>query len=277
MAEYHISHITPGSSATPEVGIVIPVYNRHFLVKLFLRSLAKSHLKDTVIAFVNDASEDERVVNAIKNFKHKDAKVILFDRQQRKEGGLLNGLHHNLQFTAEYLFGEANCKYVSILDSDSLVRTNWLTKTLALYKEQENSEPLIVSGFNTINQEVSNSHKDFHQKKLLGGINMLFNRATFAQVFVPLPAYWDEYVIARMNSKGYPILCTRPSVVQHTGVMGTFSYLWRFDFAHDYWRPHFLWLMLFKLHRGFYRFMLLINDNIRHPLKKYFKQRREIS
>lgn len=280
MTEYSISHLqshtNEGSTNIPYIGIVMPVYNRYLLLKLALRSLAKSDLKDTVIAFVNDGSRDPRIYAAIRSFRHKDAKVIVIERQGRNsDADLLNGLHYNLQFTANYLFEVVKCKYVCILDSDTLVKPSWLTTELALYQELENEEPLIVTGFNTINHQVIKSNKRFHQKRSLGGINMFFNRNTFMKIFTPLPAYWDECVVTRMNT--YRIICTRPSLVQHTGVTGNFSYLWDTDFAHDYVRPYSLWVTLLHMYRLFYKFMLLINDNIRHPLKKHFRRRQMIS
>lgn len=277
MAEYSISHTNEGSSTVYKTGIVIPVYNRYWLLKACLRSLAKSDLKDAIIVFVNDASEDPRISNMLSSFKHKDARVVIFERSQRPKGGLLNGLHYNLQFTIEYLFELFKCKYVCILDSDTLVKPWWLTTELALYAELENKQPLIVSGFNTIKHPELKSFKHFYRKAKLGGINMLFNRDTFFKICVPLPTYWDVHVVERMKVQGAPMVCTRPSVIQHTGLRGTFSYLWNVDFAYDYLRPYSLWLAIHHLYQGFYKFMLLVNDNVRHPLKRYIRCRRAIS
>ena len=284
MPEYSIAttSIAGDDSSAEKVykcGIVMPVYNRPGFLKRCLKSLANSELKDCLIIFLDDASDNPQTIQLMSEFRHRDADTILIRRAERpqQDGGLTHTLHDNLSFTLNYMFGVKKCQYCAILDSDTIVKPDWIAKMLDLYRRQENARPLIVSGFNTLAHKEIGEERDFYYKQSLGGASMLFNYQTFIQIFVPLKPYWDEAIISKMRLNAYPMLCIKPSVVQHIGFRGSFSYLWDVDFAHDYIRPYWLWRLAYISHQGFYRFMLIFNDSIRHRFKRYLNRRKLIS
>ena len=300
MAEYFIKHTHTSKADTSgsydindgmsyQVGIVMPVYDRYWLLKRCINSLAKSDLPNSIIVFANDASKDPRIVALINSFTHKDATVMVISRQGKTGLGLVNSLHHNLQFAARYLLQVAKCQYLCILDSDTCVKPSWLHTELSLYQELEDQHPNIspdidpgdfvgiVSGFNTLKYQELSTAERFCKKAFLGGVNMLFNRKTFLKLMLPLLPYWDDYVNSRAAAKGYPRICTRPSVVQHLGFIGAFGSVWDIDFSYNYIRPYSLWVTVHLLHRGIRWLVLLINDKIRYPLKRSLARRQSLA
>ena len=259
MAEYLIKCPDSPFKQRYDVGLVVPVFNRFNYVNKFLKSVAKSDLSDSIVAFADDVSDDERVVTVIGDFQHKDADCVVVRRLHRDSYHLTKTLHDNLSFTIKYLFYQRHCKYVCIIDSDTVVKPYWLKRLKEVYAREKLSDPMIVSGFNTINHPVIEKHQDYYHKKSLGGVNMFFDKDTYKKVFVPISPYWDEAINHRMSINQYPRLCTRPSVVQHMGYKGTFSFLLKVDIAYDYIYPPIIGLAFYYSTRGALNLLLYIN------------------
>jgi hypothetical protein len=78
-------------------------------------------------------------------------------------------------------------------------------------------------------------------KESIGGVNVLFEADLFDSLIAPNLRYeeplqigWDWLVVRAVVQKGYPLLCTKPSVVQHIGRVGRFSFFVQFDQALDF-------------------------------------------
>lgn len=259
MAEYSIKCPDKPFKQNYEIGLVVPIFNRYKYVKRFLKSIAKSDLSNSLITFVDDVSDDQRVVTAIDEFKHKDADIVKIRRSSRDSYLLTKTLHDNLVFTINYLFNHHNCKYICIIDSDTVVKPYWLSRLKELYIKKINNQPLIVSGFNTINHPVLETHKDYCSKNFLGGVNMFFDKNTYEKIFVPITYYWDELINYRMSINKYPRLCTKPSVVQHLGYRGAFSYILKMDIAYDYIYPPIVGLVFYYFTKIIWSLLLYTN------------------
>jgi hypothetical protein len=122
------------------------------------------------------------------------------------------------------------------IDSDVRLRRDWLTTLRALFqRERPRRGPVIVTGFHAPNHPIVEVHDDHVVKASVGGVNLLFDVETYREVVRPqLALHWDWHVTAEMVRRGFPMLCTRPSVVQHGGRRGRFSRPRRYDHADDF-------------------------------------------
>lgn len=222
------------------VGLVMPIYERPHYLRRCLASLGASQLKRTIIVLMDDASNSSEVERLIDDFSHRDAVVARMFRlgekadSSEKEAASLKKktdpvfvtLPSNIAYAFNYLLCHFRCDYFCILDSDTVMQPDWLEKLCAVhsYWTQTMHSPAIVSGFNTLNHpNLRSEYKHFVHKASLGGISMLFTPALYEEIFLPIGNEWDTDVVARMKKKGYEMLCTKPSVIQHIGIYGSFS------------------------------------------------------
>jgi glycosyltransferase involved in cell wall biosynthesis len=224
---------TPGRDRY-EIGIVIMTWNRPRYVERCFASLARSRLNDTVVAVVDDGSDDPDTLDLIREFDIPGVPVA------RLMIGVHEHflLHENLRLGWDYLIDRWHCRYLSNLDSDAVVVPEWLERLRNLYLKHRDGNPhLIASGFNgAVYHPARSVHEDHVVKPTLAGLNMFFDRAAYDEfVRDALQPHWDGKVVDAMKKRSAEILVTRPSVVQHIGLRGLFSSGWsNSDFALDF-------------------------------------------
>ena len=245
-----------------ETGIVIMTWNRPRYVKRCFESLARSRLNDTVLAVVDDGSDDPQTRKLVREFSLPGVPVarLLIE----SHGEFL--LHDNLRVGWDYLINRWQCRYLSNLDSDAVVTPDWLESIRNLYFKQRGENPhLIVSGFNgAVYHAVRSVHPDHVIKPTLSGLNLYFDRAAYDEfVRDALQPHWDKRVVEAMTSRSAVFFVTRPSVVQHIGLRGLFSSGWsNSDFALDFPEPR--WKLLRLRH-----LVVRTRHAIRQVLKRY--------
>lgn len=228
----------PSLDGQYEIGLIVMTYNRPKYLTRTLRSLRKSDLSDTVLLFVDDVSDDPKTRRLIEQFSHSQAPIVRIWRTE-KDGVKM---HENLQFAWEWLLANVSCRYLCHLDPDVLVRPHWLQTLRQLHESLRPQTNLMVTGFNAVMHDRLETHADHHIKKSIGGINMFFDVALYQEIVKPVFAKlewgldWDWLLCNAMTEKGYPILCTRPSVIQHIGRNGVWAknHNLNYDFAIDY-------------------------------------------
>ena len=203
--------------------VVMPVFNRPAYLRRCLVSLSQSAMSQTLLMFLDDCSDDLDAIALMNNFHHPQAASMRIRRVQRTGSGILDGLHHNFMFAFNYACAHFDCSYFCILDSDMIVKPNWLTVLQMAHASQRDKDSIIVSGFNTLRHPVLKEHGDHYHKASLGGANMFFTPRLWSELFLPLETYWDDVVNRRMQLRGYRLVCVKPSVVQHIGRSGAFS------------------------------------------------------
>ena len=230
----------------PKVGLVITTYNRPEYLSRSLDSIAKSNIENTVVIIIDDASDNERTKQLIIDFKlPSNIKILKIFKEQKKEFAV----HESLKLAWDILNDHYKVSYLCNIDSDTLVKKTWLQQLQSFFKrEYKKQGPLIVTGFNTNNHPVLEEKEDYYIKKTIGGINMFFKAGNFykdivrpnLKIEVPeekpnLITGWDWFLMWKMQALTYPILCTKPSVVQHIGEQGQFSNKkLGFDYAIDF-------------------------------------------
>jgi len=252
-----------------EIGLVITTFNRpHYVAKCF-KSLQNSVLDNVIIVIVDDASDMEETISLIKDFSMPNVPVIKIFKKERKGFAV----HQSLQVGWDLLSEKYHCDYLCNLDSDSLVTNNWLNRLLAIYKIQRPKRgPLIVTGFHAHSHSVLKEYDDYRIKKSIGGLNMFFDLPLYQQIIRPhlqiirphLENNWDWQVIGAMQQFRYPIVCTKPSVIQHLGKMGQWSNPERgYDIALDFEG--------YSASRRFALWIELQGQNLYRPLFKLYK------
>jgi glycosyltransferase involved in cell wall biosynthesis len=214
-------------AAVPETGLVIPTFNRPDYLRTSLESLRNSRLEGVLVVIVDDASSEPETLETVKSLTLPHVPVIKIFKRRRKGFAA----HESVRMGWDLLSGRYGCRFLCCLDADTLVKPDWLIRMRSLFdRERPRRGPLIVTGFNAQPHPVLSEGVDFYLKKVVGGISMFFDREMYRDVVRPNlklePATgvgWDWHVIYEMERRGYPFLCTKPSVVQHIGCRGVYS------------------------------------------------------
>ncbi len=204
-----------------KIAIVIPTFNRPQYLERCLNSIKRSDLNGADIIIADDASTDFKTVEVIERFTSEG--LIKYKNQflHKKNGGICKMLLTYI----DYAF-KLDYDIVINLDSDAIVRNDWMKVLLKLHKDSPNQ---IITGFHstTKNADGSERHKIIGtgegcvQKKSVGGINMLFTKETFEKYAKPALYHcienggnWDHMTCINAGS----VICSVPSVIQHIGI-----------------------------------------------------------
>ncbi len=231
------------------IGVVVTSYERPAYVRATLRSLARTEFTTpTSIVLVDDGSRCRTTLRLLAEFRLEGADVFKIFRPRLTDFGV----NDCLRIGWDFLLQECGCRYLANLDSDVLVTPDWLTRLSDLYRRQRTQGPLLVTGFNTLRHPVHRQHADYCEKASCGGINLFFD-ADFYQEIIrdSLADYgWDWEVVRALQARGYPLLCSTPSVVQHIGKDGYHSDSGVFDRACDFPQPPGRWPWPFSWRRA---------------------------
>ena len=221
-----------------DVGLVILAFNRPRELGWMLRSLAASELGNTVIAIVDDTSTDPEILALIRDF---DPGVPVIRLRRLVRGKRRAGI--NLLVAWSLLLKDLDCDFLGMLDSDVLVKHDWLQRLRALHTEMEKRHPIfLLSGFHGVyHSHLVQQHRNYRRVGSIAGVSLFFRRQLYSQL-VWKPLLYDQNHDLALNilclDRGIPMFTTKPSRVQHVGLKGlTSSGLLRFDWAPDYWLP----------------------------------------
>ncbi|MEZ4883087.1 MAG: glycosyltransferase family 2 protein [Chitinophagales bacterium] len=228
---------------TYEVGLVITTYNRPFYLHRTLASLRKSDLSSTVVMMIDDNSTNYLTNQLLESLTLAKTPVIKAFRKE-KEGCRM---YENLQFGWDFLSENFHCKYLTNLDPDVLVQPHWISALKELHElGQSKNEEILVTGFNAYQHPIIEEKETYYIKKSLGGINFFFNQNLYQKIIRAklINLSFDFRVGDAMEENNYPILCTKPSVVQHIGRAGLWSGMkvGTFDYAIDFGDVSPLWM-----------------------------------
>lgn len=115
---------------SPDISIIIPVYNTSNYLRQCLDSILSQTLTDIEIICVDDGSSDNSL-DILNKYKQKDSRIIIL--QQKNKGG---GAARNLGLSV------AQGKYLSFLDSDDFFNHNMLQSAYE-HAERHNADVTI--------------------------------------------------------------------------------------------------------------------------------------
>lgn len=218
-----------------EIGLVITTYNRPWYLLRTMISLSQSDLKNTIILMIDDGSSNKWTKRLFEKFNLKNTPIIKAFQKEKK--GCM--MFENLKFGWDFLQTKFNCKYLTNLDPDAIVKSNWLSQLKKTHQiGVEKNKEILVTGFNAFQHPILKEEKNYYQKKSIGGINFFFNQSFYKKNIEPalIDLQWDDHVVKFCEENNHPILCTKPSVVQHIGRAGLWSGIrsGTYDFAIDY-------------------------------------------
>lgn len=234
-----VETIPAASTRQYAIGLVVTTYNRPWYAWRTLRCLRRSlQGSDVAVAVVDDASSSAATLRVVRSFASGPLPVATLLKKQRQGFDV----HNSLKLGWDYLHRQHGCRYLVNIDSDVLSKPGWLETLKALFeRERRRRGPLLLTGFNTPNHPVLETHEDYCIKKSFGGINTFFDRALYEETVRPNLVFnkeenwgWDWYVVKALREASYPMLCSRPSVVQHIGRLGQWSRWRHYDKAVDY-------------------------------------------
>ena len=201
-----------------KIGLVIPVYNRSEYLEECIRSLSACNFPSNImIVFMDDASTDGNVSKFIADFISRfpglNIKYVINNHNIAIGANLIKGI--------EYCLDE-KCEVIINLDSDAIVKKNFIDVLLQLKKAHPN---YIVSGFNCIKEDnpflrIENNGSSYGLKKFCNGLNMCFDSALYRNYIKPsiqLQGNWDYNTSILCQKNNLPFVISIPSVVQHIG------------------------------------------------------------
>lgn len=199
-------------------GIVITTWNRPQYLQPCLDSLSRSDLTDALVIIVDDASDDAHAIDIIGNYDLPVPLIKIYKKEQTL-------MHVGLDI-GWCLSRNLGCHYLSNLDADAIVRTDWLARLKSLFETLPyDPDNTLLSGFNRSNSPcVLEEHDDYRLKYRMGGINYFFTPAFYSQVrHLMFNSNWDshiQYFCGTEHANKYHMVCCKPSVVQHIGQVG---------------------------------------------------------
>ena len=136
-------------------GILMCCYNRPEILKKTLESLKKTNKEDlnqSIIFIIDDHSSNSETFKLIENYvddiKSIDGVDSLEVQIKRNKNNI--GIARSLVKGFKFLYPK--CEYLTNVDSDVLVKPNWLPKLQEIYNksntELNNGKGVLVSGFN---------------------------------------------------------------------------------------------------------------------------------
>jgi GT2 family glycosyltransferase len=204
-----------------KLSFVIPTINRFDYLEKCLISLQKTiKPKDIFVhlTIIDDASDDQRVVDFIKNYEINF--VDKFDKifKETRTPGLCET---NLKKIWSKHYDDGYDLFLN-LDPDAIFNPNWLNKLIELHFLIRNKQKYnIVTPFDTSSHKKHKQNsKYFFQKKTIGGICTLFNRETYKFIVEPClfpSGSWDWQVCEKMIKNNGSFYCTPVSYIEHIG------------------------------------------------------------
>jgi len=202
------------------IGIVITCYNRPHLLKKTLDDLNSTDYTNEInrgcVIIIDDSSTNDETIKLVVDFKlsfSENWELIKIIHNKNKQ--MYNSLREGFDLLV------AN-EYTNLcnLDSDVLLKSNWLLKLIRLYKMFPDT---IISGFNfrlpSVIADECKFYKDgYLLKQGTGGINFLFSKETYYKYVRDAfnnKLQWDWKVSDNLAKDNKMFVITKPSVIQH--------------------------------------------------------------
>lgn len=216
-----------------ETGIVLTTYNRLY-VEFCLEYLSKSELNNCIIVIIDDNSTEVKIYEIIEKFNIPNIPIIKIFKKENKQ------INDSLRIGWN-LLSKMGVKYLTNIDSDTLVKKDWLTQLKNNYENLKKTYgDIILTGFNTKNHKAVKVLKDHLVKNCVGGVNIFMSRELYNKLNLDQKAlntkHWDWAMCNAVSQNNSSIIALKNSVIQHIGFNGMHSKfnLKKFDFAYDF-------------------------------------------
>lgn len=224
-----------GEQSPPKIGIVLSAFNRPEFLCQTLRDLQDRPFGPNIhveLVIIDDCCDPE-AERLIDTFHLHD--ILIIRVRLPRNCGIANALSFGWG-----LLLNRDCDYLCNIDSDVLLKSNWIKTLYDTYHSARKSldtENIVVTGFNANNHPIIKKHRTFYVKKSIGGINLFFPTKMYKKYICSSlndGNHWDWSLVKILNRNKFPMVCTKPSVIQHIGINGLNSDPDCYDFADDF-------------------------------------------
>lgn len=198
---------------------VLTIYNRFDYVNAFFGSFFQSNLENLdKLTIFDDYSTEDSIVELLKGISNISEPEISIYRNPSNLGCDLN------VFTAiNHGFEETEDDFIMVLDSDALLKKEWLDVIIKQLEKVKNEKVGALSIFNTNNHLAIKDYDDeLLEKHSLGGFCVALNRYIFNKMTDH--NCWDWRFMDICKDENYKVLCTKISYAQHIGNYGVHSH-----------------------------------------------------
>jgi len=203
----------------PTVSVIIPTYNRAYLVGRAIQSVLNQTYQDFELITVDDASTDN-TENLIKEFQQKDKRIIYLKHEQNEGGSAARNTGIKV----------SRGKYIAFLDSDDEWFPEKLEKQVDIFKKYSLKLGAVYTGFQYVDikskkeikkhipRKRGNLYKDLLVKNYIGSTSSLvIKRECFEKVGLfdeELPSCQDYDMWIRIAKK-YDFYCIKESLLKY--------------------------------------------------------------
>ena len=222
-------------------GIIIPVFNRYYVTKIFLECLKKNVNFDSVVFCIVDDGSNNDVLEELNDLKNSNIKCVIVQCKRQIDnifGTDNTNIPGSLYPFTLYIGHEIiknNCKILGVLDSDAIITPDYF-KICKSFTKNLDMDNVIFSAFNSCSDCHKISGKDkinnteILYKNMVGGISQfysveLYNKFKYKFTGEESPNYWacdyDFQISNYMMKNNKKYVCLKNSIVQHIGIKST--------------------------------------------------------
>lgn len=194
------------------MGIMIPVFDRPEYFQQTINTLLASTLHDCMVCIVDDGSKSEELKRMYRFFIIQNVPMIKIVKG--KNIGMWDSM--KIGFDALLSYG---CDILINLDSDTLVKPNWVIEMIKLHKKFPKA---LITGFNNNRRAPIKEFDKYYQRESAGGVSHLYSKKFYNEHVKQFlkDDLWDNNLGMYMIKNKLKCYSTKPSVVQHIGITG---------------------------------------------------------
>lgn len=207
-----------------KTALIITTYNRPEYLKRCLESLSQLNEKPDMIHLIDDGSTNQETIGLFWDF---NLNLPGYNHAQFPDN---KGIKERLMFGFDMWFIN-RMDVVINLDADAIVSPDFITRLKDLKTRYPGH---IVSGFNCNNPQnpIIYDGPDYVLRKHVNGINMCIDKRQYENIV--LPALQSEGNWDFNSTHNLPIVISKPSVVQHIGMVSSMGHSVNPDVACDF-------------------------------------------
>ena len=218
-------------------GIIIPVYNRYYITKIFLECLKQNVNFDSIIFCIVDDCSNNDIINELESLNLNV--IIVYCNRNKNIYGSHNTTVPGSMFPITLYVGHEilknYCNILGVLDSDAFINENYFNECKSFIDILDMNN-IIFSGFNSnsechkiIDKKIING-KNILYKNIIGGISLFYSVKLYEEFKLKFTGeesdnYWaydfDFQISNFMQNTNRFCICLEESNLQHIGIKTT--------------------------------------------------------
>lgn len=189
-----------------------------------------SQQQKTIHQAEDNCADPQETAALIESFVHPSVPIIKILKTRH------GWMYDSLRVGWDLLKNVFNCAYLCCLDSDTIVKKDWINSLITVHhKVKTKNQYFVVTGFNSTAHPIISKHDGYCIKSSVGGTNLFFHANIYHNLRHSLNSIdWDDEFVRRIQLMKGVLFCTQPSVIQHIGKDGVWSNGKSYDVAEDF-------------------------------------------